>query len=201
MRAHPPSILKYYGIDANDSAGIVLELAENGNMYKYLWDHYYVKGIPPSVDTLYRWARQAAEALAFAHSCGVLHSDIHCVNFLLYENLDLKVADFAGASIDGGKSWSSYRTTHSLPGRKGITVQSEIFALGSALYYMVERHDVFFPELDYDRDHAEIVRRLREKEFPDTSEFPALGSVIRKCWNLEYDSMADVIEGVNAENR
>ena len=66
-----------------------------------------------------RWARQAAEALAFVHSCGVLYSDIHCVNFLLNKNLDLKVADFAGASIDGEKSWSFYRTTHQLPDADG----------------------------------------------------------------------------------
>jgi serine/threonine protein kinase len=82
----------------------------------------------------------------FAHSCGVSHFDIHYVNFLLDKNLDLKVADFAGASIDGGKSWSFYRITHQLPDADGkdrqymkITVASEIFTLDSAPYYMVHR--------------------------------------------------------------
>lgn len=98
---HPATILKYYGREEHDPAGIVLELAERGNLYKYLWDNF---NDPPSRETLYRWARQAAEALAFAHSCGVLHSDIHYVNFLLDENLDLKVADFAGVSTDSSKS-------------------------------------------------------------------------------------------------
>ncbi|MCJ1241503.1 hypothetical protein MMC14_009508 [Varicellaria rhodocarpa] len=204
-RGHPPTILSYYGLDTHYPAGIVLELAEKGDMYSYLRDQYYARNNPPSRDLLYRWARQAAEALAFAHSCGVLHSDIHCVNVLLDEGLNLKVADFAGASIDGGMSWSSYRTTHSLPvgrdgkARKKITVESEIFALGSALHYMLTGHDVFFPELDYDRDNAEIVRRLREKEFPDISKFQVLGPVVTNCWNLEYESMLDVIEAIDAE--
>jgi hypothetical protein len=70
------------------------------------------------------------------------------VNFLLDKNLDLKVADFTGASTDPGNSWSFYRITHRLPNTDGknkpymeITTASEIFALGSALYYMVIGHD------------------------------------------------------------
>jgi hypothetical protein len=65
---------------------------------------------------------------------------------------------------------------------------------------MVTGHDLF-PELDYTRDRAEIVRRLQERKFPDTGELPVLGSVITKCWNLQYYSMADVIEGIDAESR
>ena len=200
-RGHPATILEYYGVDKNDPAGIILELAQNGTLHEHLWDGRIVKRKSPSQDMLYRWARQAAEGLAFAHSCGVLHSDIHCVNFLLDANLDLKVADFAGASIEGSKSWSFYRITHQLPGADGesITIASEIFGFGSALFNMVTGHDVFEPELQYDRDEEEIIRRLRSKEFPDTSELPVLGSVITKCWNLKYQSMVDIVEDLNAE--
>jgi hypothetical protein len=44
---------------------------------------------------------------------------ISAVNFLLDKNLDLKVTDFAGASIDGENSWSFYRITHRLPDTDG----------------------------------------------------------------------------------
>ncbi|MCJ1477633.1 hypothetical protein MMC13_006306 [Lambiella insularis] len=198
-RGHPATILKYYGADDYHPAGIVLELAENGNLYNYLWHNH--SDSPPQPNTLYRWAHQATEALDYAHSCSIWHSDIHCVNFLLDENLDLKVADFAEASIDGQKSWSSYRTTHRLldAERKGkTTLKSEIFGLGSALHYMVVGHDIF-PELDYNGDEVEITRRLREEEFPDTSNFPVLGPVISKCWKLKYESMAEVIKDIDAE--
>jgi hypothetical protein len=135
-----------------------------------------------------------------------LHSDIHC-EFLLDKNLDLKVTYSARALIDGENSWSFYRITHWLPDADGkdrphmkITTVSEIFALGSALYYMVTGHDVF-PELGYGRGRAEIIEHLRERKFPDTNELPVLRSVITKCWNLEYDYMADVIEGISIESR
>jgi len=197
---HPSSILKYYGVDENDSAGLVLELAEKRNLYDYVWDAER-RGHEKSRGHLYRWARQAAEGLAFAHSCGVIHSDVHCVNLLLDENLDLKVADWAGASIDGSRSYSCYRTTHSLLKVQGKgsrpSVQSDIFGLGSALHNMIVGHDVF-PELDYEKDKDEIVRRLRDKEFPDTSKFPALGEVVLNCWKLQYETMRDVGDAIEA---
>ncbi|MCJ1224123.1 hypothetical protein MMC12_000767 [Toensbergia leucococca] len=207
LAAHgePPTILKYYGVDEDDPAGIILELAEKGNLYKYRWDSTRVLNEPPSRDDFYRWARQAGEALAFMHSCSILHCDIHCVNFQLDENLDLKVADFAGASIEGRKPNSLYRLTHQLfikgKDNKEISIASEIFALGSAMYQMVTDHDVFFPELNDSRDREEIRRRIRDKEFPDVSELPVLGVVIAKCWALEYESMEDVLQGIDAESR
>ena len=81
-----------------------------------------------------------------------------------------------------------------------IMTASEIFALGSALYYMVTGLDIF-PELDYDLDRAEIIECLRERKFLDTSELPVLRSVITKCWNLEHGYMTDVIEDIDSESR
>jgi hypothetical protein len=63
---------------------------------------------------------------------------------------------------------------------------------------MVTGHDIF-PKLRYSRDKEEIIRRLREREFPDTGELKVLGPVIAKCWNLEYGSMKDIVEGIDAE--
>lgn len=58
-----------------------------------------------------------------------------------------------------------------------------------------------FRNLDYDRDRAEIIERLRERKFPDTRELPVLRSVITKCWNLKYGYMANDIEATDAESR
>ena len=196
-RGHPASILRYYGVDVEKEAGIILELAEKGTVWNYLWDHAQ-RGRSPSSENLLKWAYQAAEALDFAHSCGVLHSDVHCANFLFDENLDLKVADFAEASIDGGESLLFYRTTHSLPRARRASTASEIFALGSSLYFMVTGYDLF-PELKYPQDKQEITRRLTEKEFPNTTDFAVLGSIIRKCWNVEYKNLGDVLDAIKSE--
>lgn len=45
-------------------------------------------------------------------------------------------------------------------------MNSEIFAFGSALYYMVFGRDLW-PELDYVKDREEMARRIRERVFPD----------------------------------
>ena len=139
----PPSgILRYYGIHDTLPAGIILGLAEKGSLWQY-HDTQCRSGKPILVpEFLYRWAFQAAEALEFAHSLGVCNSDIHPINFFLDRDLNLKVGDWAGASIDGKKSYSSYRMRYRLfdadggdvSRMTGISAATEIFALGTALY-------------------------------------------------------------------
>ena len=199
----PSSILQYHGISPDIPYSLILSYAAKGSLYKYIYDSqiYNTRPTPP---TLYRWAQQAATALSYAHQHNILHADIHTSNFVLDENLDLKLCDFGGASIDGGISWSFYRLTHRLFGEEGdvptmeITVASEIFALGSALFSMVGGEDLF-PELDYKKDRAEIVGRFMEKRFPDTSSLLVLGDVILDCWNLRFATMEEVLERIVAE--
>lgn len=46
----------------------------------------------------------------------------------------------------------------------------------------------------------EIASRIRERDFPDVTESPVLGEVIRKCWNLEFEDMEEVLKAINAES-
>lgn len=204
----PSSILKFYGVHTTIPAGLILELAENKNLNKYRWDMKHCQyPSDPSPEILYRWARQASEALEFAHSLGVYNSDVHCVNFFLDQDLNLKVGDWAGASIDGGQSHSSYRLRYRLfdangtdiPRATGITAITEIFAFGTALYFMVACHEPW-PELREPEDREEIKKRIRAKEFPDTSSLPVLGSIISKCWCVEFTSMTEVLHAIEAEH-
>lgn len=206
--AHPSSILKYYGIHDSIPTGIILEHAQKGNLHEYCWQQMISKNSAPEPEILYRWARQAAEALEFAHSLGVYNSDIHCINFFLDDNLDLKVGDWAGASIDGGLSHSSYRRRHRLfdaagtdvPRATGITAITEIFALGTALYYLITCHDLW-PDLREPEDREEIRKRIQEKDFPDTSVLPVLGNIVSRCWNVQYTSMTEVKHAIEAEGK
>lgn len=203
---HPSSILKYYGIHDSIPAGIVLEFAENGSLDRYLWDQKQFGKPEPKAEVLYRWAWQAAEALEFAHSLGVYNSDIHCVNLFLDRDLNLKVGDWAGASIDGSVSHSSYRLRHRLfgpdgvdiPRATGITAITEVFALGTALYCMITCSDLW-PELKEPEDRKKIKKRIQERNFPDTSVLPVLGDVILKCWNVEFRSMTEMKRAIEAE--
>lgn len=203
---YPSSILKYYGIHENIASGMVLEHAENLDLFCYIRHQKETKTVEKEL--LYRWAQQASEALEFAHSLDVFNSDIHCLNFFLDRDLNLKIGDWAGASIDGSRSKSAYRLRHRLldadgidvPRATGITPATEIFALGTALYFMVARHDVW-PELREPRDREEIKKRIREKSFPDMSGLPVLADVIRKCWHVDFTSMTEVRHAIEAESQ
>ncbi|PVH77622.1 hypothetical protein DL98DRAFT_353817, partial [Cadophora sp. DSE1049] len=128
----------------------------------------------------------ASKGLASAYELGVMHLYIHCVNFLLDGELNLKLGDWAGASIDGSRSHSTYWLKHCLISKDGTDVVSngtsmrtEIFVLGTAMYFMEKgaepRH-----ELEDPWDKEEIQRRIAAREFPGTAEL-VLGAVIRKC--------------------
>jgi len=45
-----------------------------------------------------KWTKDLAETLKFLHEKGIIHRDIRCVNLLLNENMDVRIADF-GISI------------------------------------------------------------------------------------------------------
>lgn len=197
----PPSLLSYHGIHDEIPHGIILEFAELGNVQDWL-----LEGHTPTKEMLYKWSHQATEALEFAHALGVLHADIHCLNFFLTKTLDLKVGDWGGASVDGAKSHCSYRYKHRLfgldgtdiPAEKGISMATEIFALGTALYVMISGQEPW-PELEEPRDRLEIRERIVKRQFPDKKNLRILGDVVAKCWNGEFDSMTDVRRAIEDE--
>ncbi|SMR61784.1 unnamed protein product [Zymoseptoria tritici ST99CH_3D1] len=201
----PSSLLKYYGVHETIPNGLILEFAEHRDLYAYIWESSE-KRWQPTDEQLYRWASQAAKALEFSHSVGVYNSDIHSINFFLDGVLNLKVGDWAGASIDGSVSHSSYRLRYrqcdkdggDVPRRTGITASTEIFALGMVLYNMVVGEEPW-PELREPEDAAEIKKRIGDKDFPDTAKLPVLGMVSSKCWLVEFGSMTEVRCAIEAE--
>ena len=197
----PQSLLPYHGIHDKIPAGIILEFAELGNVQDWV-----LEAQVPTTEMLYKWTYQVAEALEFAHGLGVLHADIHCLNFFLTKDMNLKVGDWGGASIDGGKSHCSYRYSHRLfgldgidvPAEEGISKATEIFALGSAFYTMISGQGPW-PELEEPRDRAEIRNRIVNRNFPDTKGLRVLGDVVLKCWGGLFESMTDVRRAIENE--
>ncbi|KEQ64433.1 kinase-like protein, partial [Aureobasidium melanogenum CBS 110374] len=153
----------------------------------------------PSEALLYKWTLQTAEALCFAHRLGILHSDIHPLNFLLSGNLDLKVGDWGGASVDGSPSHCSYRYRYRLftPNgtdfvkENGVSPATEIFAFGMAVYAIVSGKPIW-PELEEPRDWEEIKKRIVKRRFPDTKGLKILGDVVKGCWSGRFNSMEEV---------
>ena len=62
--------------------------------------------------------------------------------------------------------------------------KTDLFALGSAIYFIMIGHEVF-PDLDSDKDE-EIERRFRNGQFPVDPQ--VCGTITGKCWAQKYGS-------------
>ncbi|KAK4147640.1 kinase-like protein [Dichotomopilus funicola] len=128
-----------------------------------------------------RWTMQIAEALAFVHSAGVVHGDLTCHNVFLDGELNAKLADFAGSSLDGSGLLVCVAASHEYPGPT-MSTQGDTFAFGSVLYEIVTGDSPFKGLPD-----GEIENRYKKGQFADTSSLGKMGVIIRNCWLGKYN--------------
>ena len=176
--------------------GLLLERAYFGSIADYL------KNSTPELWQRLRWARQATEALATVHEKRVLHRDLSASNLLLDAELNVKLSDFQGRLLgpDGEieEDGLSIENTKSFMPRKDsdhADWKTEIFALGSTLYYIMEGHEPY-PELDSFHDEEEIVERFSKGQFSEI-DCPSMNRVLHKCWAGKYDSVGSVLQDLN----
>ena len=99
---------------------------------------------PVPIGLAVAYARQAAEALAYAHRRGVLHRDIKPANILLNDASQCKLGDFGLAVLDDPKdSFELPRNFVGMPYflapevlRHKSSAQSDIYALGATLWFL-----------------------------------------------------------------
>ncbi|KAH8433040.1 uncharacterized protein LDX57_010679 [Aspergillus melleus] len=184
-----PRILASKGLNEN---GLVLQYASNGNVYERVTSE---PGI--SFDQKLRWCKQAAEAVKYIHEKGVIHCDINLRNFLLDDNLNVLLADFQGmlksthgeTLLDGLSRECSKSFMPRIHG-DFANVKTDIFALGSAIYFIMLGHEVF-PELDNLEDDEQIASRFQSGQFPTDSH--ACSMITDKCWRQMYESAEEII--------
>ncbi|KAL2752458.1 hypothetical protein ACRALDRAFT_1065586 [Sodiomyces alcalophilus JCM 7366] len=185
-------IMRYYGVLENRC--VVLQFACNGSIRHYLKKSSNQGG--PSIAIKISWVEQVTSALAFLHSKNVIHCDISCNNIFLDENLSVLLGDFSGSSIDGNESLSWYETSHSHPDLTDPSVMNDIFALGSTFYEILSGQPPF-----KGLGEAAIQESIRGGSFPDLGYLPALQTVILKCWNQQYETVAELLQDVKKEGK
>ncbi len=124
-------------------------------------------GLPPREAA--ELARQAAEALDYAHRRDVLHRDVKPSNLLVDADQRLWVADFGLARVRGDSDLTAsgdvlgtlrYLSPEQASGRRGVVDgRSDVYALGATLYELLTLR----PVLDGD-DRAEILVRILSEE-------------------------------------
>ena len=188
-------IIGYKGLRGD---GVLLERALNGSVAQYLKDH------AATTEQRLAWARQASEAVAMIHKAGVIHCDINVNNLLLDHNLMIKICDFQGLLLraDGSVDKDGFakenvksfmpRTDNDFADKK-----TDIFALGSALHYLMEGHEPF-PELNSIDDEEEIKRRFVTCQFPKLQS-RLMNRVIHRCWAGKYDSAEAVLQDLGSK--
>ncbi|KAH7309071.1 kinase-like domain-containing protein [Stachybotrys elegans] len=198
---HHPNIVRYLGSQGD---GILLAEASHGNLQTYLEAHAATTTLPQRLD----WCRQAAEALAYVHDCGVVHSDFCTSNLLVHKTTpggarDLLLCDFGGSvceelGLDGvsmpdGPFYSPVFDDESC-------VLLDLFGLGSTMYTILTG---FWPHKDTPGRFATDEERLaweeqvaypnfEDERYPEVGHL-LLGDVILKCWTREFDTAQEVV--------
>ena len=173
-------VLSYYG---SYESGIRLEYAPNHDLQSFL------KKRTNNIDVRQRlrWATQLAESLGFVHCVGVIHGDLTSKNVFLDENLNAKLADYAGSSLDGSPLLVAVTASHRYPGL-ALSIKGDLFAFGSVLYEIMTGVAPY-----HTLSEADIYARYSKGEFPETKSLQAIGSIVRKCWQGRYDASDAVI--------
>ena len=184
---HHDRAVRYYGNLGND---IILQYACHGSIRQY----FASQTKPVALSLQLGWVEQIAEAVSFIHSKNVLHGDISCNNIFVDHSLNVKLGDFAGSAIDGEPPLICYKTSHEHPSIEGISVRSELFALGSTFYEIMTGSKPYKEVSD-----PEICAAYEMGKYPELSSLTAFSDIITRCWAQEYVNVDELLGYIKVE--
>ncbi|KAG9298472.1 hypothetical protein G9A89_003695 [Geosiphon pyriformis] len=179
-------ITEIYGITQNPQTldfGFVMELAEHGDMRKYLLSNFH----STFWDNKLNLAWNIAEGLNLIHSAGMIHCDLHSGNILQLSNERVKIGDL-GLSKPANREAADeeifgvipYIPPEVLKGEK-FTTAGDIYSLGMLLWELATGKPPF-----YDRPHNDslVIDILNGKRPKITAPFipPCIAEIIEQCW-------------------
>ncbi len=136
-----PSVVTIHEIDQSGGVHyIAMELVEGGNLERLV----QMSG-PMEIERACQLVAEAAEALAHAHSRGIVHRDVKPANLLLTRSGRCKVCDFGLAMVETPEGdptklrcvGTPYFIAPEIAQGKGATELSDIYSLGCTLFFLL----------------------------------------------------------------
>ena len=159
----------------SNSDGILLEYYRKGSLGDLISRSNHP---PPSMAQRWKWVLQASDCVARCHERRVLVFDIALRNFLLTDDLDLRMIDFANSAllpVDADLSKADV---------DGLTVKVDILHFANVVYSILAWREF-------------SCRCEEEAEWPSLDRMPDVsgmdcGEVIRDCWLMRYVSVQEL---------
>jgi len=196
---HHPNIVKIYSAGCSEERCFyAMELIEGTGLEKHKFE---------DLRELARIAIQAAEALAYAHRCGILHRDIKPANMLLDQEGNLHISDFGIAFILTGDEpiveqpgVRSGTLRYMAPERlaKGVnTFATDQYSFGVTLYELITGRPVLTADSQDD-----LKNRICSAPIPPlVCREPELAAIINKCISFDPENRYRDMEETAAELR
>ncbi|KAF4943937.1 hypothetical protein FGADI_13018 [Fusarium gaditjirri] len=187
-----PCIPKCIGVelmpDGEEAWASRLERAPHVNLREHIG-----KNEPPTMARRLQVTVDFTEALQYVHDRGVIWGDASPRNVLVFDDLHIKLCDFAGSILKDRfpellftrepRCWNE--TT------PRTILEKELFALGTAICEIAESIVPYGPiEIE------ELQQKLMDGEYPYVGDRNLAKDVIKKLWHFEYSSAQKAAEAL-----
>ena len=199
VRTHE-NITTLYGIVLHKhTIGIVMELAPDGSLYKYLHE----KGQKPPLEQSIEWALQVARGMKHLHDSDIVHRDLKSQNILLSGTV-AKICDFGTARIlECTKTQSDAKGTYRWMAPEvmrrdnaRINRRCDAYSYAMVLYELFE-HKIPFYEIQKEPVGAYItIAVIEHAQRPSITASlpPYIRHLIEVCWKEDPEKRLPFIQ-------
>ncbi len=170
--AHPHIVPVYEIGDYDGAPYYTLRLIDGPPLSQIIAELRAARASPAAshYSTAAEWIRQAAEALAFAHTHGVIHRDVKPSNILIESGRHAWVTDFGLARRQAAATLTMssdvigtvrYMSPEQARGGSLLDARTDVYSLGATLYELVALRPAF-----HAADHASTLRQVLMDEPP-----------------------------------
>lgn len=199
-----PNIVRFLDLDRDDDLYFLVMEWLDGRTLADILDSPDASIIDH--DAAFRIVRQIANALDYAHRCGIVHADVKPGNIMIMPNGDAKLFDFGVARVQQKHAESSfdpgvlgamtpaYSSMQVLTG-EDPTPMDDVFSLACLLYRLIAGYRVFGP-----RNAAEAAEEgMEPQRLPalNESQWRGLKKALAFSRVMRFKSVSDFIDAVD----